>query len=1208
MKTTRWLFALATLFLLFATGSTNAFPVMTMPLLEMEDAAAWRVIESSLGRIRGQQLSLSGGKLLVDFEIVDDSAFTDQIGTAGFDLTPTFNTQRTHIYPRLLGEPTQLTFDAQLISAPVSANHTLIVHFEDRDGQAFSQNFNLPDNALHTLTVDFSSFAIAAYPIHFVKFSWQSDDTATGTYQLQISDVGYQTEVINLPVAQQVQLAAQYQPLATVGSSPNMVAFLDNFGGAENGTLTARIYQHGGRPTVRPDIALGKPTSASSTETYPWDPSNQVVQAAKVNDGDNGRSGFWVSDNQMSSDFWWQVDLEAARPIDLVRLLPRDYPEQPAGRTGGYFQLQTSANGATGWTAVSDWQQQAKYDWQHIVLDPPVTARYWRVAFQKDTAATVERFSLYQFEAYATDSQPVPIPPSVQAANLASSGTALASSLGAFHTAAEGNDDDTNFGNYWHSDPNQTGDIWWQVDLGVSKMPRRIAKAHLWLTGSFLGDATGTYAVEASHDGVNWVGLAPIGGESAVFTPFQEREHSFCPQDYRYWRVLFDRTSVSGAFALTEMKLFEAEAGNDGQYCDGSYVWEAKPTWAGEQILHHEETVTATATSRTRVEIPMASLAAGSYVARFQFTPDNPALAKQTFDFQFSSFFPVDHTATPASLEDSFFGTNLQFAGDDHWLNRSIGLGWGRSYISWCDVERHDNPDRKCNGERDTFVSQTPSTQSPTIHWKRWPYYPDLFADIAASGLNNLPTISTNGLTPDPYVGADVTVTDGAGTRHLAPSFPTDLGTLPTSSTRFYQFMNSMATQFPDLDYWEMWNEPDLAYPHTPEAWIRFYGKLIDETDRQNSYMELLRQGYEGVKAANGNAMVSMGGLASIDVTVLQAMADYTYADGQQGGDYFDIVNIHTYCGNTPPESCSENSNSGGGGSNQALPDLLESVVSWADTKPVWLTEIGYDTLYSDFSGHPAVSDWQLNGNYIARTYLVAQASGVDKLFLFRSEDIAQEPFYFGGMGFVTANEDGAMPKHSMVMLNSLIHHLDATTFVERVDMGDDNVWLLRYSHADYDLYVGWLANDGVAKVQVGLENGRFGAESEPLLFGFPTQHAISNNAITVELTGMPTIMRAYANPPTSPTLMGSNNGSNALLTWPGATTDCAFQLYRHGVPYLPPSGWVWRTYNSGVLMDGTLDLAQEAYYRIQAVSCPSRPTALSSEIGIFPFAITPSN
>ena len=42
----------------------------------------------------------------------------------------------------------------------------------------------------------------------------------------------------------------------------------------------------------------------------------------------------------------------------------------------------------------------------------------------------------------------------------------------------------------------------------------------------------------------------------------------------------------------------------------------------------------------------------------------------------------MDHSATPATLEDSFFGTNLQFAGDDHWLNRSIGLGWGRSYIS----------------------------------------------------------------------------------------------------------------------------------------------------------------------------------------------------------------------------------------------------------------------------------------------------------------------------------------------------------------------------------------------------------------------------------------------------------------------------------------------------------------------------------------------
>ncbi|MEM7114410.1 MAG: discoidin domain-containing protein [Chloroflexota bacterium] len=1190
-----------------STGSVTALPVVTMPLLEMEDAAAWRVMDAALGRIRGETVSLSGGKLQVDFEVVDDSAYTSAVNLASFDLTPTFNMQRTHTFPRLLGQPTQLTFDAQLVSGPASASHMLVVHFEDEDGQAFSQAFDLSNNALQSLTVDFSSFGIAAYPLHFIKFSWQSDDTATGVYQLQIGDVNYQTETMGMLAAEQVQLSAQYQPLGLVGSSPNIVALLDNFGGAESGTLAADIYQNGGRPTVRPDIALGKPSSASSTENYVWDPLNEVVNALKVNDGDNGRSGFWVSNISNSSDIWWQIDLETARPIDLIRLLPREYPEQPAGRTGGYFQLQTSADGLTGWTAVSDWQQQIKYDWQNIILDPPVTARYWRIAFQKDAAATVERFSLAQFEAYATDSQPVPMPPPALTTNVASSGTASASSLGAFHTAAEGNDNNTSFGNYWHSVANQTGDIWWQVDLGASVTPRRVSKAEIWLTESFDPDnATGTYRVEGSNDGVNWEGVTT----TAVLVPYRSDEYAFCPQDYRYWRVLFERTSVSGAFALTELKLFEAEAGNDGLYCDGSYVWEQTPAWAGEQILQYQEAVAVPANNRARVDIPIASLAPGSYVARFEFAPDNQALAKQIFDFQFSTFFPVDHSATPASLEDSFFGTNLQFAGGDHWLNRSIGLGWGRSYISWCDVERavNLNGNRKCNGERDTSVSQTPSAQTPTIDWKRWPYYPDLFADIAASGLNNLPTISTNGLTPDPYVGTDVTVTDGAGTRHLAPSFPTDLGTLPTSSTRFYQFMNNMATQFPDLDYWEMWNEPDLAYPNNTGAWIRVHGKLADESDRQNSYMELLRQGYEGVKVANAGAMVSMGGLASIDVTVLQAMADYTYADGEKGEDYFDIVNIHTYCGNTPPETCSENSNSGGSGSNQALPDLLASVVAWASTKPVWLTEIGYDTLYSDFSGHPAVDDWQQNGNYIARTYLVAQASGVDKLFVFRSEDIAREPFYFGGMGFVTANEDGSMPKHGMMMLNSLIHHLEGTTFVERVDMGDDNVWLLRYSHAGYDLYAGWLANDGTAAVQVGLENGRFGAESEPLLFGFPQVHSINSQSIMVELTGMPTIIRAYSNPPTPPNLMGSNNGSNAVLNWSGAAGGCSFQLYRHDSPYLPLSSWGWRTYQASVLTDGTLDLGREAYYRIQAVACPNRPTAVSDEVGVFPFAVVPGS
>ena len=144
--------------------------------------------------------------------------------------------------------------------------------------------------------------------------------------------------------------------------------------------------------------------------------------------------------------------------------------------------------------------------------------------------------------------------------------------------------------------------------------------------------------------------------------------------------------------------------------------------------------------------------------------------------------------------------------------------------------------------------------------------------------------------------------------------------------------------------------------------------------------------------------------------------------------------------------------------------------------------------------------------------------------------------------------------------------------------------------------------------MQVGLESGRTGAESEPLLFGFPQAHTINSQSIMVELSGMPTIIRAYSNPPTPPNLAGNNNGNNAVLNWSGAAVGCGFQLYRHDSPYLPLSSWGWRTYQAGMLLDGTLDLGREAYYRIHAVNCPNRPTAVSDEVGVFPFTVVPGS
>jgi len=133
----------------------------------------------------------------------------------------------------------------------------------------------------------------------------------------------------------------------------------------------------------------------------------------------------------------------------------------------------------------------------------------------------------------------------------------------------------------------------------------------------------------------------------------------------------------------------------------------------------------------------------------------------------------------------------------------------------------------------------------------------------------------------------------------------------------------------PQVDAWEIWNEPNLE---------RFWKPAPDAA----AYTQLLRAAYQAVKARDPGYVVLGGSLAGADLPYLNAM----YQSG--AGGYFDGLALHPY--STPgPADCTDARWSFVCGINGAHGMML----LWQDDSPIWLTEFGWST----YAGEGGVSE-----------------------------------------------------------------------------------------------------------------------------------------------------------------------------------------------------------------------------------------------------------
>lgn len=164
---------------------------------------------------------------------------------------------------------------------------------------------------------------------------------------------------------------------------------------------------------------------------------------------------------------------------------------------------------------------------------------------------------------------------------------------------------------------------------------------------------------------------------------------------------------------------------------------------------------------------------------------------------------------------------------------------------------------------------------------------------------------------------------------------------VPRNPSDFASFMSTVAKRYAGrVDGWEIWNEENTA---------RFWSTGPDPA----TYTAMLRAAYPAIKAADPGAKVVFGGTAANDYSFLEG----AYAAGAKG--YFDVLATHPYpyCGSTGPADIRMNGRRISKDSFLGYREMHKTMVEHGDEKPIWVTEIGWNT--SSTTCDPSAGVWQ---------------------------------------------------------------------------------------------------------------------------------------------------------------------------------------------------------------------------------------------------------
>ncbi len=203
-----------------------------------------------------------------------------------------------------------------------------------------------------------------------------------------------------------------------------------------------------------------------------------------------------------------------------------------------------------------------------------------------------------------------------------------------------------------------------------------------------------------------------------------------------------------------------------------------------------------------------------------------------------------------------------------------------------------------------------------------------------------------------------------------------------------------------------------------------------------------------GVKNADPNAKLVLGGLAGLNLEYLKAMK--AWADWHRDGDFpADVINVHTYSNDIGGQGQSK---AGISPDADKLKEKLKEIADYRDRylpgRELWLTEFGYDTNPASPQRAAAIGSTpseEVQADWIVRSYFAIAAAGLDRAAQYMMRDVnPADATQYSSSGLVT--EKGAWkPKPSWYYTYTLKNRLAGMRFDGEIASGNPKVLIYKF-------------------------------------------------------------------------------------------------------------------------------------------------------------------
>lgn len=464
---------------------------------------------------------------------------------------------------------------------------------------------------------------------------------------------------------------------------------------------------------------------------------------------------------------------------------------------------------------------------------------------------------------------------------------------------------------------------------------------------------------------------------------------------------------------------------------------------------------------------------------------------------------------------DALIGTNA-FIDDP--LDKMSALGWVREYHNWSWDAGDGAPG--AGAYPDNRLAFNPSFAGGG-GWN----FDDFYRKLKAAGLTVCPAIqgSVSWLTKDQNakpIEAGADASDPATYRAHADEmfqFVARYGSRKVADSRLKLAPNQPRLSGLNLvRYYENANEPD-AWWHGRSGYSTPFELAARCSADYDGDQGKMGAGL-GVKTADPNAQMVIGGLAGLNLNFIRAMK--AWADWNRGGSFpSDVLNVHHYSNNgAGPAQVGISPEADG------LEKQLRELVAYRNRelpgKELWFTEFGYDTHPASVQRAPVVGTAgaeETQARWIVRSFLAAAAAGVDRAAQYMLRDVnPTDATQYSTAGLVTQKGEWK-PKTAWYYTATLKNRLSGMRFAGEAPSGSPKVRVLRFaSDAGKTAFVVWCPTSDDSRVanfslsvgraakatRVTLENGQTSGMAAPL--------AVQKGAVTLEASEKPAIVLAF--------------------------------------------------------------------------------------------------